>query len=283
MSATFKVAKRKRKKSDIVIEVILYILMVFMLFPILNMFLSSFKTSEQMYDFFAWPDFGYLDNYIQLFKQVNVPRSFCLSVFITAVSVALNVLFASMAGYVIGRAKKGFFQKIYYYFMLGLIVPAVGTMAIKYQMAVDMHLINTVTFLILLYISGPAYQLMLYVGYVKSIPLELEEAARIDGCGFYTTFTKIVLPLMRPATGTVIATTMFWYWNDFSNPLIYLSGRSETDTLIMGIYKFQLVQGGLNMGPVFALIVISTIPAILAFAFAQKNLLEGVVLGSVKG
>lgn len=276
-------ARKKRKKADIIIEIILYIIVAIMLFPILNIFLSSFKTSGQMYDFFSWPNFTYLDNYIQLFKQVNVPRSFCLSVFITVVSVTLNVLFASMAGYVIGRAKRGFFQKIYYYFMLGLIVPAVGTMAIKYRMAVDMHLINTVTFLILLYISGPAYQLMLYVGYINSIPRELEEAARIDGCGFYTTFTKIIFPLMRPATGTVVATTMFWYWNDFSNPLIYLSGRKATDTLIMGIYKFQLVQGGLNMGPVFALIVFATVPAILAFAFAQKSLLEGLVIGSVKG
>ena len=274
---------KKATKADVVIEVLLWIVGIIVLFPILNVFLSSFKSADQLYDFFAIPSLTYLDNYKQLFSQVNVPRSFMISVLITVSSVFFNVLFTSMAGYVIGRSKKGFFQKLYYYFMLGLIVPTTGTMAIKYKMAVDMHLINTIPFLILLYISGPAYQLMLYVGYIKSIPRELEEAAKIDGCGYFSIFSKVVFPLMRPATGTIIATTLFWYWNDFSTPLIFLSGSKNTDTLIMGIYKFQLTMGGVNMGPVFALVVISTIPAILAFSFAQKHLLNGLVVGSLKG
>lgn len=274
---------KKLNKFDVVIETVLYIIALFILFPILNIFLSSFKSPIQLYDFFAWPDFTYFENYKQLFSQVNVPRSFAISVFITVTSVILNVIFTSMAGYVIGRAKSGFFHGLYYYFMLGLIVPATGTMVIKYKMGVDMHLINTMPFLILLYLSGPAYQLMLYVGFMRTIPIELEESASIDGCNLYSMFIKIIFPLLLPATGTVIATTVFWYWNDFNTPLIFYSGGKGTDTLIMGIYKFQLATGGVNMGPVFALIVFSITPIIIVFAWAQKYLLKGLVVGAVKG
>jgi raffinose/stachyose/melibiose transport system permease protein len=275
---------RYEKKLDIFIEAVLYIIVLFFLFPIINIFISSFKTKNDVYNFFVLPDFTYWGNYLELFRKVSVLKGFALTLFITAVAITINILFASMAGFVLGRAKKGFFKSIYFYFMLGLIVPTQSSMAILYKLGVNLHIINTVFFLIILYVCSPAYQIMLYTGFMKTIPIELEESASIDGCNMYSTFIRIIFPLLMPATGTLIITTVFWYWNDFQTPLIYYSGGGgKTDTLIMGIYRFSVSKGGIDMGPVFALVSITVAPVIAAFIFGQKYMLNGLVVGAIKG
>lgn len=275
---------RHVKKSDIFIETVLYIIVLFFLFPIFNIFLSSFKTKIDIYNFFAMPNLTYWENYLELFRKVSVFKSFALTLFITAAAIAINILFSSMAGFVISRAKKGFFKGIYFYFMLGIIVPTQSSMAILYKLGVNLHIINTVFFLIILYVCSPAYQIMLYTGFMKTIPVELEESASIDGCNIYSMFIRIIFPLLLPATGTLIITTVFWYWNDFQTPLIYYSGGGgKTDTLIMGIYRFSVSKGGIDMGPVFALVSVTVAPVIAAFIFGQKYMLNGLVVGAIKG
>ena len=188
-----------------------------------------------------------------------------------------------MAGYAICRSKEKSIRLLFFYFVFGLIIPFQSSMIITYKLGIALHLINTRTFLILQYIAGGcAYAIMLYAGFTKNIPRELEEAASIDGYGAYRTFFKIVFPLLKPATLTLATITVFWYWNDFSGPLIYLNDKAKS-TIMYSIFLFQLDQRSTEVGPVYTLCFLSIIPVFLFFIVAQKYLVEGLVAGAVKG
>lgn len=264
------------------IDVTLYLIALFVLFPFIDLFLTTFKDKFHVYDAFYWPDFTYLRNYIYVFKYVNVPAAFGNTIIICASTLALIVIFGSMAGYMISRSKERFFKLVYGLFAAGLIIPTQTAMIVIYKLGVYIHLINTIPFLVLIYASGSAaFASLIYAGFTKNIPKEMEEAATIDGCGIYKTFFRIIFPLLMPATGTVLVTTIFWFWNDFSGPLIYLNGK--TQTIIMAIFTFSMQNQATDWGPVFTLCFIASLPIILFFLFTQKYLIKGLVAGAIKG
>ena len=276
------VRKRPIRAGRIILAVILWFLAILTLLPFIDLFLSTFKDRLHLYEFFYWPDFTYTRNYAEAFTKTNIFASLGNSVLISGLTLLFNVIFGAMAGYMISRAKERFFKLIYVLFVAGLIVPTQTAMMIVYKMGASTHLINTIPFLIMIYVAGGApFATLIYAGFTKNIPREIEESATIDGCGMYGTFSRIIFPLLLPATGTVIVTTVFGYWNDFIGPLIYLNGKTET--IIMSIFKFSILKRSTDWGPVFALCFIASLPMIILFLFVQKHLLAGLVSGAIKG
>ena len=273
---------QKSLKVILLLEAFLWILGIIFLIPLFNMLFTSFKERSKIFDPMSFPNFTYWENYKKVFKSVNIPLAFGNTIIISLFTVALLIIFGSAAGYILSRSKKRFYKFIFLLFLAGMIIPLQTNMTVIYSMGVHLGLINTRLFLILLYASGALpFAILIYTGFTKSIPHELEEAASIDGCGIYRLFAKIIFPLLRPASATVFVTTIFWFWNDFTGPLLYLQGKTK-QTLILSIFNFQQDRAT-DWGAVFALCVIATLPLVIFFMFAQKHLLKGLTAGAVKG
>ena len=234
------------------------------------------------------PDFGYIENYVKVFASPTFWGSLVNTLIICTITLVCSVFLASMAGYALARSKERSFKTIRLVYMMALVVPAQANMMILYKLGIFLNLINQPVYLILIYLgSNISYSVMIYSAFTKSIHREIEEAARIDGCGRLKLFTNVIFPLLRPASGTVIATTIFWYWNDFQGPLIYLSDGKH-NTLMLEIYNFKEIIGTTSFartawGPVSALCLIASLPIILFFLLNQKRLLSGMTAGAVKG
>jgi raffinose/stachyose/melibiose transport system permease protein len=256
--------------------------------PFIVLLLTTFKEEEHVFDPFYPPNFSFLDNYKMVFSSPTFFTALLNTVIICAVTLLVAVIVSSMAGYVVSRSKERIFKWMYLVFVFALIIPAQTNMVVFYKMGTSLHMMNTIPFLILIYLSGNvAYTSLIYAGFTKTIPRQLEEAAAIDGCGKLSTFMRIVFPLLMPATATVFVVEIFWYWNDFQGPLIYLS-NGNVPTLMLEIYNFRSFVGTLSYsvtswGPVSAICVISTIPILLFFLFTQKYLLKGLTVGAIKG
>lgn len=283
-------ATKKLVKSITIYIFTLFLFMVALLFlsPFIVLIITSFKTEKYVYDPFYIPDFTYLDNFKMVFETSTFFQSLFNTILICVVTLFFAILFSSMAGYIVVRAKEKIFKITYFIFVLTLIIPSQANMVMNYKLGSWLHIINTLPFLILLYVAGNvAYSSMVYSAFVKTIPLALEEAAHIDGCGRYGTFFKIVFPLLMPATGTVVVTTIFWYWNDFQGPLLYLNG--DMTTLMMEIIKFKTIAStnlaavSVQWAPVSAICLLATIPILIFFMLTQKHLIRGLTVGAVKG
>jgi len=269
--------------SGALADVVLYLFALICIIPFVILFLNTFKDKDHLYDALYIPNFLNIESYHKVFEKTDVFGAFGNTIFICFATQLLMVLFASAAGYVIGRSKEKIFKFVYLFFVSGLIIPSQTNMIVVYKIGVALHMINTIPFLVMIYVAGStAFATLIYVGFTKTIPREIEESAGMDGCGRYRLFARIIFPLLMPATGTVLVTTIFWFWNDFSGPLIYLNDK-HYQTIIMAIFNFSLDSRSTDWGPVFTLCFIASIPMIVIFLFTQKYLLEGLTFGAVKG
>lgn len=256
--------------------------------PFIVLIISSFKDEAHIFNPFYPPDFTNFENYKMVFASPTFLPAFFNTVMICAVTLIVAIIVSSMAGYVVSRSNERFFKSMYIVFVFALIIPAQTSMVVFYKMGTSLGMMNTIPFLILIYLSGNvAYTSMIYAGFTKSISRQLEEAAAIDGCGKIRTFVSVIFPLLMPATATVFVVEIFWYWNDFQGPLIYLS-NGNVPTLMLEIYNFKSYVGTLSYSvtswaPVSAICVVATIPILLFFLFTQKYLLKGLTIGGIKG
>ncbi|MEK0312577.1 carbohydrate ABC transporter permease [Cohnella sp. 56] len=276
---------RKRRRSnwaDLSIEIVLAAFGALMLFPFLYLIVNSFKEENRIFDIYNIPDFTHIANFRTAIASGNYLQSLFNSVVITAGALALIILLSSMAGFTIGRAGKGFFQVILYILLTGMIIPLQVSMVPLYKMGVTLHLMNTRTFLILLYAAGSIpLATFLYVGFTKAISREYDEAAKLDGCNRFDLYWRVVFPLLLPATGTVIVTSAFGIWNDFSSPLLFLYDERK-QTVVSMIYHFK-GEKTMDWAPVFALCTLATLPMIVLFLFVQKRFFQQLASGGLKG
>lgn len=279
---------RRRKSFPVFLTVLIYILAVIFVAPMLLLFITTFKDEGHIFDPFYLPDFTNFDNYVRVIGSSDLLPGLMNSVIITSATLALQILIASMAGYMISRSRERIFRMMYLLIVFGLIIPLQSNMVTIYKIGNAVNMINTMPFLILIYVAGGAtFASLIYAAFTKNIPREIEEAARIDGCGMYATFFRVVFPLLMPATRTVIALTIFFSWNDFQGPLIYLND-GKTPTLMLEIYTFKTNIGAsaffsTQWAPIFALCFLATLPMLLFFLLTQKYLDFGAVDGAVKG
>jgi len=275
-------AKRK-DRAGLALEIILLVVAILFLLPIFYLILTSFKAPHLLYQPLALPDSVYWGHYKKALDKVNVLRGLFNTVMISVGSIGLMIIVSSMAGYVIARIRGRFFQFLFYFFISGMVIPLQTGMIPIFKMGVALHLIDTRTFMVLLYTAGAiSMATFMYAGFMKSVPREIEEAAAIDGYGRFRTFWLILFPLMLPATGTLIMLNIYGIWNDLFGPLLYLKDPAKL-TLMAQVVQFKANSQSIDYGPIFALCVMATMPLIVLFFFTQKYMMKGLVMGAVKG
>ena len=275
------ISRKGRNWELMAVEVFLAAVALVALYPFYALISTSLEGPQKIFSAFPAPQW-YWGNYRDVFTEINFPLSFFNTLIICAGTEIIVVLLGSMAGSAIGRSARGPLQWLYFFFLTGLVIPLQTTMVPLFRLSIDLHLANTRIFLILNYAAGTIpFALLLYTGFMKSIPRELDEAAIIDGCGPIRLYWNILFPLLMPATGTIIVTTVYWYWNDFLGPLLFLQSPTKL-TLMTQIFSFETGHAT-AYGPIFALCALATIPLILFFLFTQKYLIRGLMQGAVKG
>lgn len=197
-------------------------------------------------------------------------------------SVALILLFSGMAAWYLARVKTWYASLLYYLFVFSMIVPFQMVMFPMSKLANLLSLSNPVGILFIYLGFGAGLSIFLFTGFVKSIPLEIEEAATIDGCGPWQTYFRIVLPILKPTAITVAILNAMWVWNDYLLPTLVLGGEYMTlPRAIQGVLTGSY--GGRDMGALMAMLVLSILPIIAFYLVCQKYIIRGVVAGAVKG
>lgn len=277
--------QQKARIQDYVIFVVLLALAILFLAPILIVLMNSFKGKFFISDTpFLFPDastFVGLKNYTSGVAKTGFFNAFGMSLFITVCSVAVIVLFTSMTAWYITRVKGKFTNMLYYVFVFSMIVPFQMVMFTLSKTANVLQIDNPIG-IILIYLGfGSGLSVFLFSGFVKSIPLEIEEAVMIDGCGPVQSFFKVVLPILKPIAITVAILNVMWVWNDYLLP--YLIIGTEYRTIPIAIQYLKGGYGSIDMGAMMAMLVLAIIPIVIFFLSCQKYIIEGVVAGAVKG
>lgn len=251
-------------------------------FPLYVLAVLALKPqSEWIRQPLALPSRLYLDNIGQAWTQANLGTAMLSSILVTGSSVVILVGLGSLAAYWIARRGGRLGYATYVLFLAGMILPFQLALIPLYKLMRDLGLLGSPISLVLFY---PALKLpltiFLYAGYIRSLPRSYEEAATIDGASQLQTFLLVVLPMLRPITGTVVILNAVFIWNDFLTPLLYLSG-SEWATVPVAIYSFA-GQESSDLGLLFGGLLAAMIPMLLAFIFFQRNMMQG-FSGGVKG
>lgn len=272
------------KLKQILISLVTIALAAAFLSPLYVVVVNAFKTPmETAESVLGLPKALHWENFAKAIEVTNFWVSLKNSVIVTVSSVVLIILCASMAGYVICRnSKKRVYRALDILLMSGMMISFQFIMIPAYRMLKNMGLLNTYAGAVIFMVgTSVSYATFLYAGFVKTLPIALEEAAMIDGCGPFKTFWLIVFPLMKPITSTVAALEMLWMWNEFNIALIVLQ-KKEMRTIPMQQFYF-FGQHVSNMNQAFAAATVSLIPVIVFFFLTQKNIAGGITAGSVKG
>ena len=275
----------KGKKSNIVIYILLVILAVIFLAPIFIILFNSFKGKLYISDApFKLPTaetFVGVQNYIDGLSKTGFLSAFGRSIFITFFSTIVIVLFTSMTGWYITRAKNKVSTALYFIFVFSMIVPFQMVMFTMSKVANMLSLDNPIGLIVLYLGFGAGLSIFMFSGFVKSIPIDIEEAALIDGCNPIKTFFLIVLPLLKPICITVAILNVMWIWNDYLLPSLVL--KSDYKTIPMAVQYLRGGYGAIDMGAMMAVLVLAIIPIIIFYLTCQKYIIEGVAAGAVKG
>lgn len=278
------VFRQSRKEKILWTALAIFVIFIF-LFPFYIAIVNSLKTQlETAENVLALPKIFSLANYKEAMKKISFTRSLINTLIVTVVADLLIVLCASMSGHAIARnsEKSRYFKILDRVFLSSIMIPFQVIMIPVYKIFRNLGLINNLLGMIIMLTGiSVAYATFLYVGFIKSIPVELEEAARIDGCNQLQAFWLIVFPLLKPITATVAALHAMWLWNDFNISLILLQ-KSEVRTLtIKQFYFFSEYASDYNMA--FAAAIMGMIPVLIFFLLMQKYLVGGITSGAVKG
>lgn len=277
---------QKRSVTNLVLFAVLCLLAAVFLIPLVIVLINSFKSSLYISGApFQLPNaetFNGLANYINGLTTSGFFAAFLRSVFITVVSVILIVVGTAMTAWYIVRVKSRFNKALYYLFVFSMIVPF---QMVMYTMT---YIVNKVNFdnvfgITLVYLGfGAGLSVFMLSGFIKSIPLEIEEAATIDGCNPLQSFFMVVMPILKPTAITVAILNAMWIWNDYLLPYLVLGTDEKTIPVAIQI-AMQGAYGATDYGGLMAMLVLAIIPIIIFYASCQKYIIKGVVAGAVKG
>ena len=276
----------RRSKHGGVLTVFFSLLTVFYLYPIFLVLINSFKKKGFITkNAFALPDersFTGLSNFIRGIEKTNFFQAFGYSVLITVGSVAVIILCTSMCAWYITRVHNKVNATIYMLCLFSMIVPFQMVMFTLSKLANMMHLSNPVG-IILVYLGfGAGLAVFMFCGFVKSIPIEIEEAAMIDGCTPIQTVFQVVFPIMKPTAITVAILQAMWIWNDYLLPYLVLDIK-KYKTIPIVIQYLKGGYGAVDWGTMMAMLVLAIVPIVVFYVACQKYIIEGVVAGAVKG
>jgi len=276
---------KTKKQSNTGLFIFLCALTVAWLAPILIVLMNSFKGRFFISDTpFAFPNaqtFVGLKNYVSGVAKTGFFPAFGYSLFITVFSALAIVLFTGMCAWCITRVKSKLSSIFYYLLIVSMIIPFQMVMFTMSKMANLLHLDNPVGIIFIYLGYGAGLSVFIFSGFIKSIPLEIEEAARIDGCNPLQTFFLVVFPILKPINITVAILNTMWIWNDYLLPYLVIGNNYKTIPIAV-----QYLQGGYgsrDMGAMMAMLALAIIPIIIFYLSSQKYIIEGVVAGAVKG
>lgn len=276
----------KKVKHGGVFTAIFSIISIGYIFPILLVFINSFKKkayiSRKPFDIPNGKMYVGLENYVRGIKQANFFEGAKWSTVITVGSVFLIILCTSMCAWYIVRVKNALTKAIYYLCLFAMIVPFQMEMFTLSKLANSLGL-NTPWGLWIIYLGfGAGLSVFMFTGFVKSIPIEIEEAAMIDGCNPLQTFFGVVLPVLKPTCVTVAILQTMWIWNDYLLPYLVLDLKKYV-TIPIAVQYLKGGYGSVDMGAMMGVLVLAIIPIIIFYLFCQRYIIEGVVAGAVKG
>lgn len=271
-------------KGSAVTEILLIVITAIFLIPIYYLIITTFKTpADAVSSPMGLPINITFDNYVRAFKAMNYFHVLGNNLLITISSVAGIVMFSAMAAYSLVRHTNRFNRLVFLLFMVGMMVPyQMGILAL-YKQVSQLGLMNSHTGVILIEIC---YNLPLSIFLIKSfigstVPFELEEAAKVDGCGVWRTFLQIVFPLLMPVIATVAIVNTLGVWNDFMTPLLFLQSRSK-GVLLLEVFR-NIGQFSTDWTNFFPMMLLAVAPLILFYIFMQKYIINGITSGSLKG
>lgn len=272
-----------KTKTNWIVNILLFIGLIFIIFPIYMALIISIKNPQELaQSILSIPKHFYWSNFSKAISVTNYFHTFLNSLFITFFAVLFTILTNSMVGFAIARnIHQKFFKFLYYYFVSAMFIPFQIIMLPVVKEMSDYGLADRIGLIILYVVYGLAFNTFVYVGYLKSIPYELEEAALIDGANKWTVFWKVIFPLMKPINATIGILTALWAWNDFLLPLVMLSNSPSLQTLPLVQFTFQS-QFNTNYSLSFASYILALLPMIIVYVFAQKQIIGGVTRGSIK-
>ena len=276
------------KRAKTMLTVLFAVICLVYVLPVFFVLLNSFKVNTFVKtDTFGWPhgeSFAGFDNFIKGMTFGNYPflKSAFYSTVITLLSTALILLFTSMAAWYIARVDSLFCRIVYYACVFSMVVPFQMVMFTLSKTADTLRL-NTPWTIPVIYLGfGAGLAVFMFTGFVKSIPLEIEEAAAIDGCGPLRTYFSVVLPMLKPTMISVGILEIMWVWNDYLLPYLVLD-RTKYMTIPIHIQYLKGSYGTVDLGATMALILTSIIPVVVFYLTCQKHIIKGVAAGAVKG
>jgi multiple sugar transport system permease protein len=274
-----------RPVKSIIKHAVLIALALLMIYPLLWMVVSSLRPNNEIFtnpsiipNHFDW------QNYAAGWNALSSPFGLYLinSIIIVLGAIIGNLVACSLAAYAFARLEFRFKRVAFTIMLLTIMLPFQVTLVPQYIMFSWVHMLNTFWPLILPKILGTdSFFIFLMVQFIRAIPRELDEAARIDGCGHPRIFMRVIIPLMTPALATTTIFTFIWMWNEFFGPIVYLT-QPHTWTVQVALGQFIDNQTGGNWGELFAMSVVSLIPVFLAFLFGQRFLIRGIATTGIK-
>ena len=279
--------KNKNSLSNMMLTVFLAVLSFAWVYPVIMILLNSLKkeTAISTNTVFSLPTaetFAGFENYVNAIGSKGFVEAFLTSMLITVTSVAAILLLCSMCAWYITRVENIFNKLVYFLFVFSMVVPF---QMLMFTLAAtsDRLKLNTPWNIWVIYLGfGAGLAVFMFAGFMKSIPLEIEEAAMIDGCSPVQTFFLIVLPILKPTMISVGILEAMWVWTDYLLPYLVLDRKKYTTVPIL-IQYFKGSFGRVEMGPMMACIMLTVLPIIVVYLFCQKHIIKGVVAGAVKG
>ncbi|MFC5653702.1 carbohydrate ABC transporter permease [Paenibacillus solisilvae] len=269
-------------KKNWLLDIVMLPVAIITFFPFYLIIINTVKSQQETaMSPLSLPKQWDFSNYTRVFAETPLLRSFGNSLLLTVVSVLLMVLIGAMAAYPIVYNANKMNRMITVYLLTGFLIPFQTTLIPLFGLMSDLHLINKLSGLIILYMGGSVFVFFLMMGYMRTVPKEITEAAIIDGCTVWGIFWRIILPLLKPITITSIVYQTMWIWNDFLAPMLFLNSQNKA-TLVLEIYKAK-GEFAVNWPLFMTLTVIALIPIFIFFIVMQKQIVKGIMGGAVKG
>jgi len=269
-------------KKTLVLEIFGIVLGLIFLIPFYFVLVNSVKSfADILIDAAAWPKEFRFDNYVKVWNILDFPRAFWNSLVITVFSNIGIVVLTSMAAWKMVRTPGKFSKILFIFFVSAMVIPFQTVMIPLMKWGGALGLTNSIPGLIIMYFGfGVPLSLFLYHGFVKTVPQEIEEAARIDGCSQFGVFWRIVFPLLKPITVTVIILNTLWIWNDYLLPLLVLQDAELRTIPLAASSFFAQYTKQWDMG--LAALVLGVVPIVIFFLFLQRHIIKGIAQGSIK-
>lgn len=281
------IQNKQTKTTNGIIALILVVVALAVLYPLFfilnNSFKGKFFISKDPFSLPTSETFSGITNYVNGLIKTGLLSAIGWSFFITILSVILIILFTSMTAYYITRVKGRLTQGLYYMFVFSMIVPFQMVMFTMSSLADTFHLKNPVGMCVLYLGFGAGQAGFMFAGFIKSVPIDIEEAAMIDGCTPLQNYFKVVFPILKPTAITVAILEAMWIWNDFLLPYLVIGISTKYKTIPVVVQMLVGSNGNKDMGALMAMLVLSIIPIIIFYLSCQKYIIEGVVAGAVKG